>query len=210
MKSQVRHLDAMTIIIRLLLAAGAVALFVAAVASAQPSRPADSRGENDVERLQATGARLDADAARAASAPEGQRRVAERLAEQFKVDESLVTNLRTRKLGWGEVAITLALSQELMKQDASLTQAAAIQTILDKRQGGAGWGGIAHELDLKLGHVISEVRRADKGVERIARHERPEKLAKQEKPEKAEKAERPEKPERVQRAERPEKPERGR
>lgn len=211
MKSKVWHLDA-TIVGRLvLLAAGAVLFFLASVAFGQSSRPLDPR---EVERLEADARLLDADAADAAKTPDGQRRVTEALAKQFNVGEAVVTDLRSQKLGWGEVAITLALSQELMKKQG-LSQDAAIKAVLDKRQAGEGWGRIAQDFGFKLGHLISEVKRADKGVARIehARHEKAEKLVKHEnpeKPEKAEKAERPEKPERVQRAERPEKPERGR
>jgi len=68
-------------------------------------------------------------------------------------------------MGYGEIATALALSQELMKGDKALTQQQALDTILAKRASGEGWGKIAHELGLKLGHVVSEVHKADKRVE---------------------------------------------
>jgi hypothetical protein len=195
MKTQVWHLDAVIIACLMLIAAGAMAVFIVGLAGGEPSGATDPREQKEIERL-------DADGAKTAKTPEGQRRVSEIIAKQFKVDKDVVTGLRNEKMGWGEVAITLALSQEVMKKQG-LTQDAALKAILDKRRAGEGWGRIAQDYDLKLGRVISEVKRADKGVERID-HAKPEKI------EKVEKAERPERPEKAQRVERPEKPERGR
>lgn len=186
-------------------------LFSVGVALAFPvAAPADDRQDtaSQERKLEREAKQLDADAARASSTPEGQRRVTERIASQFNVQPSVVTDLRNRKLGFGGATIALALSQELMKRDASLSQQAALDTVLAQRQAGKGWGVIAHDLGLKLGHVVSEVKKADKATEHIAG--KPDKVAKTEKVDKSarpEKSERPEKMERPEKVERPAKPE---
>lgn len=159
-------------------------------------------------QLQAETKQLDADAARAANSPDGQRRLTERLAKQFKVQPSVITELRSRRLGYGEATIALALSEELMKRDKSLSQQAALDHVLAQRQAGKGWGVIAREQGLKLGHIVSEVKKADKAAEHIAgKPEHPEKkLAKAEKPDKPEKIEKPAKPEKIEKPAKPEKP----
>ena len=175
-------------------AAGAVALFVT-TATAQSSGPMDPSEQKHAERLGAEAKELDAKAGKAGT-PEGQRRVTDAIAKDFKVDPSVVTDLRNRKMGFGEITIALALSQELMKTNNTLSQQAALQTILDKRAAGEGWGKIAHDLNLKLGHVRSKVEKAEKQVARV---ERSEKAEKPEKMEKVEKMDKPEKPAKVER-----------
>ena len=179
--------------------------FAASPTVAQSTRP-DEGERRQGERLRVEARDLDADAAKATATPAGQRRVTETIAKQFKVQDSVVTSLRSRRMGYGEITTALALSQELMKRDKSLTQQHALDTILAKRAGGEGWGKIAHELGLKLGDVVSEVHKADKRVDHIAKVENGEKHDKADKVEKADKAEKPdkvEKPEKPMRAERP-------
>jgi len=153
---------------------------------------------------------LDRDAARASSTPEGQQRLSDRLAKQFKVDASVVSGLRARGLSYGQSTIALALSQELMKQDKTLTQQAALDKLLAERQAHKGWGVIAQEYGLKLGHVISEVKRADKAAHHIAGkpqdHGKPDNVVKAEKADKPEKIEKVEKPEKPEKPAKPEKP----
>src|SRR2546428_8290695 len=154
------------------------------VALASPvAAPADDVKDNQKHerQLQADARRLDADATRASSTPDGQRRVTDRIAKEFKVQPSVVTDLRNRMGGYGQATIALALSQELMKRD-NLSQQAALDKIVGMRQAGKGWGVIAHELGVKLGHVVSEVKRAEKATEHVAG--KPEKVAKIDKGEK--------------------------
>src|SRR5438094_633194 len=150
--------------------AGALAFLFVSVAAAQSSRPVDPGEMKHAERLQTEAKGIDADAAKAMS-PEGQQRITDTIAKQFKVDPSVVTNLRNRRIGFGEATVALALSQELMKQDKSLTQQRALDQVLAKRAGGEGWGRIAQDLGLKLGRVRAEVERAEEKVaaEQIAR-----------------------------------------
>src|SRR5258708_4002457 len=184
-------------------------LLIAGVALALPvGVSADDVNDNQKHerQLQADAKQLDADAARASSTPDGQRRVTERIAKEFKVQTSVVTDLRNRIGGYGQATIALALSQELMKKDKTLSQSAALAQVVALRQERKGWGVIAKELGVKLGHVVSEVKKAEKATDHfagkpdkadkdeVAKAEKPEKMEKIEKPEKMEKPAKPEKP----------------
>ena len=84
-----------------------------------------------------------------------------------------------------------------MKQDKThtLTQQAALDKIVAERQAGKGWGVIAHSLNLKLGDVVSAVKKADKAADHVAgKPDKPDHVAKVDKPDKPEKPARPEKP----------------
>src|SRR2546425_12341470 len=177
------------------LTAGAVFAFPVAV-------PADDAKDNQKHerRLEANADRLDAAATRAANTPDGQRRVTERIAKEFKVQPEVVTDLRSRMGGYGQATIALALSQELMKQDKTLSQQAALDHIVALRQEGKGWGVIAHELGVKLGHVVSDVKRAEKATDRVAGE--PDKADK----DKNAKAGKPEEMEKMGKTAKPEKP----
>jgi hypothetical protein len=111
---------------------------------------------SDDVKLRVTQQELDEDAA-----GRTQKAHAEALAKQFKVEPSVVENLRTSKQGWGEIAIRLGLAQELMKTDSKTypTMAEAVQKIGDLRTQKMGWGAIAKDLGLTLGPVVIEVQR---------------------------------------------------
>ena len=100
---------------------GAIALLIVATATAQSSLTDDGERKH-AERLQTQAKDLDTDAAKATATPEGQKRVTEAIAKQFKAPEAVITDLRTKKMGFGEITIALALSQELMTRDKTLTQ----------------------------------------------------------------------------------------
>ena len=183
-------------------------LLIAGVALGLPmvAQADDAKDIQKNERqVQAGARRLDDDAARAARTPDGQRRLDERLAKQFNVDPSVVTGLRSRNLSPGQATIALALSQQLMKKDTTLSQQQALDRIVADRQAGKGWGEIAHGLDLKLGRVISDVKKADTAATHIAG--KPDKVdqnvAKVDKPDKPEKVEKPDKPEKPAKPEKP-------
>ena len=116
-----------------------------------------------------------------------------------------MTGLRNRNLSPGQATIALALSQQLMKQDKTLSQQQALDKIVADRQAGQGWGEIAHGLGLKLGRVVSEVKKADKAADHVARG-KPDKVdhvAKVDKPDKPEKMDKPDKPEKPAKPEKP-------
>src|SRR5512146_2817120 len=66
-----------------------------------------------------------------ASQPAGEKVVVQKLEKQFKVNEAEITSLRDKKLGYGEIAITLAMAQKL---PGGITDANVAQ-ILALRQG---------------------------------------------------------------------------
>src|SRR5437660_8252612 len=187
-------------------------LLMVGVALAFPvTAPADDVNDNQKHerQLQADAKQLDADAARASSTPDGQRRVTERIAKEFKVPTSVVTDLRNRIGGYGQATIALALSQELMKTDKTLSQAAALEQVVALRQTRKGWGVIAKELNVKLGHVVSEVKKAEKATDHVGGKldtADKDKVAKAEKPEKQAKTKQIEKPEKMEKPAKPEKP----
>jgi len=162
--------------------------------------------QKNERQLQANVRRFDEDAARAVRTPEGQRRLDERLGKQFNVEPSVVTGLRNRNLSPGQATIALALSQQLMKRDTTLTQQQALDRIVTERQAGKGWGEIAHNHDLKLGRVISDVKKADTAAEHVAagKSDKPDQnVVKVAKPDKPEKIDRPDKPEKPAKPEKP-------
>jgi hypothetical protein len=152
-------------------ALGAALLVAPAAADVQSEAQKADQIKSEAEHINKTAKPI-------ATTPEGNQRVVSALAKEFKVPESTVTGLRDRnKLGYGEVAIVLALSERLAKRD-NITTEEATTRILAMRQSGAGWGKIGHDLNLKLGPVLSDVRRVDKRVAELDRHEgKPEKMA---------------------------------
>jgi hypothetical protein len=111
--------------------------------------------------------KLDTDSARVvAAAPEGRRRVAEMIAKQFSVPEKMVTDLRARKLSWGEVTATLAASQQLMKHD-KISRQQAIDRILTARKSGQGWAALSRGFGLKVADLLSDVKKTDKQVAKL-------------------------------------------
>jgi hypothetical protein len=175
-----------------LLMAG-VALGLSMVAQADDAKDM----QKNERQVQANTKRLDDDAARAARTPDGQRRLDERLGKQFNVNPSVVSGLRDRHFSYGQATIALALSQQLMKQDKTLSQQAALDKIVADRQAGKGWGVIARDLKLKLGDVVSDVKKADKTAEHVAAGKSDkvdQNVAKVDKPDKPEKPAKPEKP----------------
>jgi hypothetical protein len=124
-----------------------------------------------------------------ARTPEGEKAVVERLEKEFKVDDARINGLRGQKLGYGEIAIVLAMAQ---KMTGGITDA-NVKTIMSMREGTPkqGWGVIAKKLGTKLGPTISSVERLEKGAhkemekaEKTERHERMERMEKPERPEK--------------------------
>ena len=93
---------------------------------------------------------------------EGRERVADKLCAEFGVSRALVTGLRFRGLGDGEVAIALALAQGLHR----IIKDEDLRKVLALRQGPPvmGWGGVAGALGLKLGPVLSKMEKLSAAV----------------------------------------------
>ncbi len=141
-----------------------------------------SKEERD---LQAAAASVD----QQASQTEGQQTVISRLESRFNVDAARIDGLRSQSLGFGEVAIVLALAQ---KMTGGITDA-NVQSIMAMRTGTPtmGWGEIANKLGEKLGPVVSQVNAVSgrsheggSGVDHSTQQDRPNRPDKPEKPEK--------------------------
>jgi hypothetical protein len=99
-----------------------------------------------------------------AAKPDGEKAVAKRLVVDLKAEEQQVQLLRDRKLGYGEAAIVLALAQAM----PGGTTNANVQQVLALHEGppAAGWGDVARKLGLKLGKIVSQVRKVANNANR--------------------------------------------
>jgi len=163
----------------------------------------DSASEKD---LTALGQKVDKSSASADSGHVADAVVDEWKGTQFKFDASSapreitaqdVSDLRAKKLGFGEISILLALTA---KQSDPAT-AKSLGEILAMRQAGEGWGKLARDLGYSsLGSVNQSVRATDARVEKVGG--KPEQIGAVEKTEKLDKPERPEKVEKFDKPER--------
>jgi hypothetical protein len=131
----------------------AIFLLVCATASFAAVSPEEKKLDDEISALN-----------KRASQPAGEKVVVRRLENQFKVKEAEITSLRDKKLGYGEIAIVLAMAQ---KMPGGITDA-NVNQILSLRQGTPpkGWGEIAKELKLgKLGTMVSNVERVRRSAE---------------------------------------------
>ena len=107
--------------------------------------------------------RLDTDSTKLAAKPDGRARITTLLAKQYNVQEKLISDLRDRKLGYGEISASLAFSQQLMKHNKG-TRQQALDRVLAARKAGQGWAAFARSAGLKIGDVLDDVRKTDKQV----------------------------------------------
>ncbi len=108
-------------------------------------------GTEEENRLEKEGVALDQNARQ----PLGKHAIVQLLKKEFNVDEALINDLRTRKMGYGEIAVILSLAQQMPGRTADVK----VNKILSIRQDApaAGWGMISNKLGLKLGMVVSQV-----------------------------------------------------
>jgi len=143
---------------------------------------------------------------KSAAKPEGAQRAADRIKAEFGVDDARVQSLRDKNMGYGEISIALGLAQGL---PGGITDE-NVQKIMALRQGPPvmGWGKIAKNLGLKLGQVMSNVKKMSAEMRKQEKADKVKK-DKKEKGEKMEKPEKPGKPEKAEKMERPERPDKG-
>jgi len=100
---------------------------------------------------------------------QGEKVVTQRLEKEYKVTETQVQQMRDKKLGYGEIAIVLALCQKMPGGATDVN----IQQVMTMRQGPPtmGWGEIANKLGTKLGPAVSQVRNVNRETNREMRHE---------------------------------------
>ena len=82
-----------------------------------------------------------------AAAIKGTDKQVDKLAAQFKVPESQITDLRAKGLGWGEISNALAISQKA---------GAPLADVLKLRDSHMGWGKIAQKYGFKLGDAVGK------------------------------------------------------
>ncbi|HBL17064.1 MAG: hypothetical protein A2X36_16590 [Elusimicrobia bacterium GWA2_69_24] len=149
-------------------------------------------------------AKLVTDLDKEAALPDGPGKVGSKLMDQFKVDDARIQGLRGQKLGYGEVSIVLALAEKLPGGISDVN----VDSIMALRKGPPvmGWGQIAKKQGVKLGQVLSKVKKVEAAAKWQGKAEAEEMENMGKKAEKAEESARPEKPERMDRPERPERP----
>jgi hypothetical protein len=115
--------------------------------------PAGAASSKDERNLEREAKRLSDTAAK----PDGEKAVLKELSTTFKTGEPAIRSLRDRTAGYGETAIVLSLAQTL---PGGATDA-NVQKVLALRQGPPvmGWGQIARQLNVKLGRIVSQVRK---------------------------------------------------
>ncbi len=133
----------------------AVLLFIAAATTARAATPS-----RDEKKLNQELSALD----KTSDTSKGATVVVTRLEKEFSVPESTITGLRDRKLGYGEIAIVLALAKS---EPGGITDT-NISAIMTMRMGPPvmGWGEIADKLGVRLGTIVSDVHKVDTGSRR--------------------------------------------
>ena len=118
---------------------------------------ASSKDERNLER---EAKRLSDTAAK----PDGEKAVLKELSSTFKTGEPAIRSLRDRTPGYGEVAIVLSLARTL---PGGATDA-NVQKVLALQQGPPvmGWGQVARQLNVKLGRIVSQVRKTANNTNR--------------------------------------------
>ena len=120
--------------------------------------PAFAQSENDskdAQRLQKEAARLDKQAGQGT----GNQVVFKSLSDQLKIPVgTLETQRQSTKFGFGQLFIANSLAQASGK---------TFDQIAQEFKSGKGWGEIAKENNVKLGKVVSEVKRANKQLESV-------------------------------------------
>ena len=110
--------------------------------------------------------KLETDITRVMAASDGRQRVAAAIAKHFNVPEKVVRDLRARKVAHGEITVTLALAQQVLKHE-KMTHQRAVDRVLALRNSGQGWGAIAKTLNLRLGDALDHLQSVEKQVAKL-------------------------------------------
>lgn len=124
----------------------------------------------DTAKDEKTLAKESAEIDKTAGQPQGGAVVVQKLETEFGVTESQITALRDKKMGYGEIAIIFSLAKQLGGA-GGITQA-NIDAIVAKRLGPPvmGWGQVAKSYNLKLGPVVSDVKKAETASAKEMKH----------------------------------------
>ncbi len=118
---------------------------------------APSKNEKNLER---EAVKLD----RTASTPKGEQAVLKRIVRDFQVSRDRVASLRQKDLGYGGVVIVLTLVRNM---PGGLTDG-NIEQVLTLHDGPpeTGWDDVARKLGVKLGKVVSQVKKVNNEAHR--------------------------------------------
>jgi hypothetical protein len=94
------------------------------------------------------------------SKTKGSQVVTQKIMDRFDVTEEQVADLRKKKMGYGEISILYSLAS---KMEGGATEE-NVQKLLEMRQSHMGWGKIAQKVDLKLGPVLTDVRKTKQDI----------------------------------------------
>lgn len=98
---------------------------------------------------------------RAAATSEGSQRVVEHLSKELNVPAATLRAQREQsKLGWGELSIAHRLSQKT---------GVPVGQLIAEHKSGKGWGAIAKAHNVKLGPMVSELKKSDEALEAKAK-----------------------------------------
>ncbi len=100
----------------------------------------------------------------------GNQKTFETLSKQLGVPVDVLTKQQqSTKFGFGQLFIANALANSIKASDA--TTKVTFESLAAEFQAGKGWGQIAKENNLKLGSVVSQIKRSNKMLERERKNE---------------------------------------
>ncbi|MFN3902068.1 hypothetical protein [Rehaibacterium terrae] len=117
---------------------------------------------------------VEGDSEAAAHAAVPTQRIAERhahlLDDDIEAATALVERLRSggesgEAMGYGEIDITLGLAGAMIESGSAADLDAALDSLLQMRADGMGWGEIAQELGFNLGQIVSAANRGSTGAQ---------------------------------------------
>lgn len=106
--------------------------------------------------------------------PQASEMVTGKIKDTFGVTDEQISGLRARNMGYGEITIVFSLAQKM----AGGITSDNVNQIMTMRQGPPvmGWGQIAKSLGLKLGEVVSGVKKVKMGIRSEMKHMRQERM----------------------------------
>lgn len=132
------------------------ALLGTIAAVAQTTEPTEAELKRQTRALEKTALRLDSE------------RRLQALSEQLGVPVEILKQQEQKTgLGAGQIFIANALAQSLKEQNGSKD----FYALIGEFQSGKGWGKIAQENGLKLGQVVSMMKRSNTAIERQIRNQ---------------------------------------
>jgi hypothetical protein len=100
----------------------------------------------------------------------GNEKTIQALSQQWGISVDILSKQQQdTKFGFGQLFIANALANSLKSSDSAT--AVTFDTLAQEFQGGKGWGEIAKEHGLKLGLVVSQIKRSNKAMQKKPRND---------------------------------------